>query len=689
MAETHPMLQVGPNSAEILAGPPTKSESTGVTVTSHVPAGMTPKPLPRVWRRTFILRTLLLIFAPILITVLYIVMWRYFMVSSDGDLKFGTPGHQWLFYAWFLIGVFALGWSEDGLVGVEVAMLQTPFWRARDDAALAMHMDNRWGGPAGWLYWIRNVQPKGRLHAHRLLALLSCLSILMFIGLPLSGLTLGLTEGFVASSTSPLVVGHTKENFYDRKPTRMLDLLANSWKIGSLPIVPGYGILYTPPNVSRSDYDSLLKFPNTLPLDKSVPEIFLAPQATDPIGGTPWGLRASYNCSIVEDPSAFTILNQRSSSILDVSKNASQREPPNTGFTIPWATLETPSGNSISSFISRIDTGPARNIWSYVEIGKSEVQPGDFKIGDTPPANKSDIYYNGYKGVVEYLLWQVRMNNTYGESDNRYGFKFNETLGPTIKGMPSPVLQLDNGTWIHNETFFQVKKRNGFDGPVRGTVDIAEYLGFTWDLGTTVPPVVDMSRIQSAPAPIGVRCEHIVAAGTAKLETTTSSFSSFTPDPPLWDVNVQERNSPFGSSVAEVMTARYFDLFTSTGSPAPVLISNSPAFHSYVQPQILLKSILLLFGLDALHIMYDGGGNGFEGAWLHENLTSSTKGWIITPGDVPPFIPLIFFVPWTVACLVLAARYGFVPRLSDKLDDDSLAQLKEELDERRDIAGDS
>ena len=144
------------------------------------------------------------------------------MVSNDGDLKFGTPGHQWLFYAWFIIGVFGLSWSEDGLVGVEVAMLQTPYWRARDVRALTMHMDNRWVGPAGWFYWIRYVGRERRLDGHRLLILLSCLSFLMFIGLPLSGLTLGLSEGFVASTTSPLVVGRTKQNFHNRKPETML-----------------------------------------------------------------------------------------------------------------------------------------------------------------------------------------------------------------------------------------------------------------------------------------------------------------------------------------------------------------------------------------------------------------------------------------------------------------------------------
>jgi hypothetical protein len=344
---------------------------------------------------------------PILITSLYIVMWRHFMAYNAGELKFGSSGHQWLFYAWFIIGVFGLSWAKDGLLGVEVAMLQIPYWRVHDHTTLAMHMDNCWVGPAGWFYWIRYVGRERRLDGHRLLILLSCLSFLMFIGLPLPGLTLGLSEGFITSSVTPLVVGRAKQNFNERRPETMLDLLVNCWRIGSLPILPGYGVLYTPSNVSRSDYDSLIQFPNTLPLDKTVPEIFSAPQGTSPIAGKPWGLRTSYNCSIVEDASMFNVLNQRSFSVLDVSINSSMRENLNTIRTTPWAILETPSANSsISAFISSLYTGPGINLWSYVEIGKSEVQPGDYETGDTPPVNQSDIYYNNYEGVIEYLLWQ-------------------------------------------------------------------------------------------------------------------------------------------------------------------------------------------------------------------------------------------------------------------------------------------
>lgn len=650
MAETYPMLQVELNSADTLADPPTRMGTASVNVTSDGLTNTVSK------SRIFRPRTLLLICAPSLITGLYIVIWRQFMVINDSDLKFGAPHQQWLFAAWFVIGVFGLSWSKYGLVGVEHAMLQIPCWRPgrHDEVAWNLHKKTHWTGPTGWFSWIPQIlRRRGRVD--KLFGLLSFLSFLIFVGLPLSGLTLSLSEGFIANSAPPLVVGRTKENFYDTKPGDMLDLLVNSWKTGSPPIVPGYGVLYTPRNVSRSDYDNLLKFPNTLPLTKSIPELYLAPQAQYPIAGKPWGLRASYNCSIVEDVSTFTILNQRQSSILDVRQQRSSTD------STKGAILQPPSGESwISAFINNpnSDSAPGSNIWSYVEIGRS-----------APEEQMSDpIYNNNSKGVVEYSLWQVRLTNPYNETQYRPNYHFNETLQPTIKGMPSPFLPLGSGTWILNMTFFQAKKKNG---TVDGTVNITDYLGLQ-DPDVTLANL-GISEIQSVPYPIGVRCEYDSATGTVKLDPRTSSFSSFDPEPPIWDSNAQYTTPPLGFSVADVLTARFFDIFTSTGSPPPVVISNSPAYESYVQPQILLESIMLVFGLDALHIMYGGGMNGFDGALPHENLTSSRKGWIIAPGNIPPFIPLIFFVPWTLGCLVLAAFYGFK---SDRLDNHSLEQMR-------------
>ncbi|KAF3276548.1 hypothetical protein TWF970_006143 [Orbilia oligospora] len=626
----NPTFRIGPSSTETVDEYLAKTSVSDVTITNNRNASINlpPKPLQR-----FFLRTLLLIVAPITVTGLYLAVWLYFMVFNEGDLKYANIDHQWIFYAWFAVATFGLNWSKDGLAGIEVAMLRTPYWQARNDTVLMMHMQNHWGGPAG--------------------------------------LTLNITEGFVASSTSPLVIGRMKENFYDRKSDDLLDSLLKSWIIGSFPIVPGYGILYTPKNVSRSDYENLDRFPNTLPLTKSIPEIFLAPQAEYPIAGRPWGLRATYNCSIVEDVSTFTILNERPSAFLDLQEL-------NYAFKKDNRALKTPSGGSITPFFTSGSVGPSVYLNTYAEIGRIEDRPDrDVDYGSywKEVYNGSDIYYNNHKGVLEYALWQIRRQSSYNETQYRPGYKFNETLEPTIKGMSRPTFKHANGTWVRNTTFFRINTKSATDGPIDGTADLGEYFRFGgFPDGEFAPYIISVMD------PIGVRCEYTSAVGTAKLEPETSSFSSFVPEPPSWDVTLN-RNTPLGYSAVEVLGGTIAGIFTSTGAPPPVTISNTELYESFVQPRVLLKSIMLFFGLDALHLMYDSA-NGFEGGWRNENLTSSTKGNIITPGVVPPSILLIFFVPWTIISLILAASYGFRPRLSDKLDFHSIVQLREELEDR-------
>ncbi|KAF3213904.1 hypothetical protein TWF191_009905 [Orbilia oligospora] len=586
----NPTFQVGPGSTETLDEYLAKTRISDVTITNNRNASINlpPKPLQR-----FFLRTLLLIVAPIIVTGLYLAVWLYFMVFDEGDLKYANIDHQWIFYAWFVVATFGLNWSKDGLAGIEVAMLRTPYWQARNDTVLMMHMQNRWGGPAGWVYWALHVKSRGKLYFPKLFALLSSVSVLIFIGLPLSGLTLNITEGFVASSTPPLVIGRMKENFYDRKSDDLLDSLLKSWIIGSFPIVPGYGILYTPKNVPRSDYENLDKFPNTLSLTKSIPEIFLAPQAEYPIAGRPWGLRATYNCSIVEDVSTFTILNERPSAFLNLQEL-------NYTFKKDFRALKTPSGGSITPFFTSGHFGPSMYLNTYAEIGRIEDYPDkgvDYRSYWGEVYNGSDIYYNNHKGVLEYALWQIRRQSSYNETQYRPGYKFNETLEPTIKGMPRPTFQHANGTWVRNTTFFRINTKSDTDGPIDGTADLGEYFGSgEFPYGNIAPNIISVMD------PIGVRCEYTSAVGTAKLEPETSSFSSFVPEPPSWDITLQ-RNTPLGYSAVEVLGGTIAGIFTSTGSPPPVTISNTELYESFVQPRVLLKSIMLFFGLDALHLI--------------------------------------------------------------------------------------
>ncbi|MBE3045341.1 hypothetical protein IMZ48_22880, partial [Candidatus Bathyarchaeota archaeon] len=260
-------------------------------------------------QRRFWSRTISLILAPLVISIYFFYIWQ-FLLKGDGPVKYGTFDERWIFYSWFVLGVFGLNISRYGILGIEAAMLQEPFWQTRSAMNLFMHSGSTWAGAGGWARCIAGSIHWKRSIAGRLWYLLSFITMALFIGLPISGLALELTDGYIYSSDPPKVVGHTWSDYNLREALQAESRGQEAWRIGSSGSLPGMGLAYTPSHYNRDDLSFLKTVPNSLPLDRGVPEIFLAQQADVPIGGETWGLRLSYNCSIIESASDLQILPQ-------------------------------------------------------------------------------------------------------------------------------------------------------------------------------------------------------------------------------------------------------------------------------------------------------------------------------------------------------------------------------------------
>ncbi|OTA60256.1 hypothetical protein K449DRAFT_406365 [Hypoxylon sp. EC38] len=593
-------------------------------------------------KRSFrqIWQTITLILFPSGITAYYFVIWLCFKRSPDDPIKYGSSIEIWLFYSWFLLSVFALEWAKYGLVGVEAAMLQTDYWKAPNTVALMMHSGSPWSGPEGWLksawYRLRPQKPK----THRLWTLLAVLSLLPYVAIPLSGLSFEPADGYVALSTNPEVVGHTWEDFNRRQQSFYYSGALNAWRTGSPATVPGFGVIYTPEYIQREKYSGLKRTPNALPLAEGIPEIFLAPQADTPISGQAWGLHAGYNCSIVKDASEFTILSQKSSSSMFGSPGLSPGSDQ-----LAWVSLQTPSKQMIYAFSTSVSLD-ANNIWGYVEVGVS---------------NASKTIYDGSEPSSfdqEGIAKAARLRGAYG---NDYS-DFNDTLNPTISGMGLPIIRSPNGTFVRNDTFFEVQDGDQY----RESSDTRHNISS----GT-------LESIMSLADPVGIRCRVISTLGTAELSPMKSTFNSFkqTPSPP----SVADTETPrLGNIALETMLGRFFEIFTSANSPAPITVSNSYLYRNYIQPQMVQKSAMLAFATDALQLMYDGV-YGLEGGWKNNNLTSSKQGKVLVTGKIPQYVPAALLIVWAVGCMILAIVYGFRRRWADSLDGYSFFRFGVEL----------
>jgi hypothetical protein len=109
--------------------------STNGTSRSHHENG---RPLER-----YYLRGIIAILCPIIITAYWYIVWFVYLIPSDPgtDLFFGHSGAIYVFYSWFLIGIFGLGISEYGMVGIEASMMMEKRWAAKNAMQVMMHAD--------------------------------------------------------------------------------------------------------------------------------------------------------------------------------------------------------------------------------------------------------------------------------------------------------------------------------------------------------------------------------------------------------------------------------------------------------------------------------------------------------------------------------------------------------------------
>lgn len=171
-------------------------------------------------RRRFWKQALVLMLLPLSVTAYFFWIWLYVLNREIDELFIGPPViYCFVNYSWFLVGVFGLGWSKYGLVVLEAAMIEKPFWEPPNAAALLLHSDNSWSGPGGWIRGIQTLRKGREFVTHRPWLLLAILSILPVASLSISGLCLELSDGYYPSSTPASVIGRQWNNF-NLKPPR-------------------------------------------------------------------------------------------------------------------------------------------------------------------------------------------------------------------------------------------------------------------------------------------------------------------------------------------------------------------------------------------------------------------------------------------------------------------------------------
>ncbi|PGH14980.1 hypothetical protein AJ79_02660 [Helicocarpus griseus UAMH5409] len=590
----------------------------------------------------FYIRTVVGILAPLIVTGFWLAIYIKLLTRKTNVVKYGSDKEILIYYAWFVLAVFGVGLSKYGLAGVEVSMLQHPFWQAKNTMVLLMHSGASWGGPDGWSRFLARILTGKHTATHRLWHLLATISLIGSIAIPLSGTCLELADGYVKSSKHPLVSGRTWENFNARDTGQMLKRGDSAWNVGSPITVPGLGIIYTPPYVNRNSLDHFTKLPNSLPLRERNPDFFLTPQSTVPIGGKGWGLRLGYNCFAVKSASEFTVLARKP-----------LVPPPEPGTLAAVGTAPGPPGRNITILsLSPTDGRLSINIRGYARIG---INLNNANLYDGSEPSSFDEKDLEHANVLEYALWQIRWQQAYeGMAKDP---SFDDNIEPSMTDMYQPFSLDPNGTVVTDESFF------GYDEK--------ETLG-------SIPSHAAMSIAN----PIGVRCRQISVLGTAELEAQTSTFTNFkqTPSPPFNASEVESPASRFGVTAASILAAEYYTLFTATKLAPPEVLSNSVDYKRFIDPETLVEAVMRAYAMDALQLMYDGiYSNETRASYIAQNLTSSGPGKVLERGQYNPGTAAALFTIWALSSAALGIVYGFRRRWSETLDGYTLFRFGADL----------
>jgi hypothetical protein len=504
--------------------------------------------------------------------------------------------------------------------------------------------------------------------------MLAGVSLLPFIALPLSGLTLELTDGFKPGSAGndrAELSGQDKNTFADQA-TDVIDRAFSRWRYPTNLQLSRRSTFYVPEVTAALGNRTWLKtIPNSWP-DMDSSTVFLAPQSDRPVSGEVWGLQASYNCTIINHVDQFQLLSQRGA---DRSK---PRCP-----AIDFASYDgqplyygLPELCDHDVYMIGQHAGPVESYSDMISMANLGFLDGFMEMAVKHEKKEDDQFSDTTPVLLEMAVWQQPIK-----------------LEP-----PCPLIEAE----VSNNLSLVV------EGMQKSYLDYGSYV--------LEAPADPSSILLDA---IGVQCNSSFILGTATLDGLKGTYASFTREEPI--ASATATSVPLATAVPEILrssTASALDLreisslyaldelvnksnityemgagqtnpipeIASNASWLPNLFKSVDAYNlvplpcdsegnpinlnesSGGQQLNVITSAQLKRSVIRAHQAYAIELSGPRGSMRYGNLTNAVPTAVIVPGKLSPIVILILLAVWAVSCSLLGIIFGTRPRWADILD---------------------
>jgi len=142
---------------------------------------------------------------------------------------------------------------------------------------IQLHADKTWSGLGGWAKGLALAFSRDPPLTWLSWLTLSTAMAACYVGIPLSGLTMELSQGYALGTDVPTVVSINSSTFNETESRDSHQHATLSWMTGHAKRPPGQGAIYTRERTDDAPITSLSS--------NGVPEIFLAPQSDSIVSG--------------------------------------------------------------------------------------------------------------------------------------------------------------------------------------------------------------------------------------------------------------------------------------------------------------------------------------------------------------------------------------------------------------------